>query len=73
MADDKPSKPKPTYEQLAADNAALRTRAAALEAQLAARDAEEAAAMLRAKRTKRPKQQLDPKAASQFLRPYDGR
>jgi hypothetical protein len=68
-------KPKPTYDELVADVAALRARLGRAESDLAAvsrrGDVRDAEAALRAKRPK--PRALDPKAASAFDRPWDGR
>ena len=66
---EKPTKPKPpTYDTLAAENAALRARLASLEGDIQRRDDTEAW-----RRTKKAPLKLDPKSASAFRRPWDGR
>jgi hypothetical protein len=76
MADD-PDRP-PTYEELLAQVEQLKAYALGLEdavrglqASVVARDVEIQRLTLKA--AKKPARQLDPKAASAFDRPYDGR
>ncbi len=74
---DEPERP-PTYEELLAQVEQLKAYALRLEdvnrglqVSVAARDVE--IQRLTVKAAKKPARQLDPKAASAFDRPYDGR
>jgi hypothetical protein len=67
-------KPKQTYDELVAENAALRLRSAKAEAESAKAANEVRDAMAeRAIAKRKPKRVLDPAAKSAFGRPYDGR
>lgn len=69
---DKPEKPKPTYEALQVENAALRARVGRLEAEIGRRDVDAEVAQMKL-RSAKIRRMLDPEAKSPLDRPWDGR